>query len=64
MGLSRTEQLDYIVYVDPIGYYNMPYNDKSAVARLIGKINWHFRGSEEHLMLMVPGRIGTSSKEL
>ena len=64
MGLSRTEQLDYIVYVDPIAYYNLPYNNKSAVAGLIGSINWYFRNCDKHLMLMVPGRIGTSSQEL
>lgn len=64
MGLSREEQLDYIVYVDPIGYYNMPYKDKITVAQMIGRINWHFRNAGKHMMLMVPGRIGTSSQEL
>ena len=64
MGLSRVEKLDYIVYVDPVGYYNMPYVEKINVAKLIGEINWHFRDSEKRLMLMSPGRIGTSSHEL
>ena len=64
MGLSRVENLDYIVYVDPVGYYNMPYNEKITVAKMIGEINWHFRSLEKHMMLMVPGRIGTSSHEL
>ncbi len=64
MGLSRKEKLDYIVYVDPVGYYNMPYNEKITVAKLIGEINWHFRNDEKHMMLMTPGRIGTSSHEL
>lgn len=64
MGLSREEQLDCIVYVDPIGYYNMPYKDKITVAQMIGRINWHFRNADKHMMLMVPGRIGTSSQEL
>ncbi|MCR4901532.1 MAG: PEP/pyruvate-binding domain-containing protein [Butyrivibrio sp.] len=64
MGITKTSKLDLIVYVDPIKYYNMPYNDKSLVARLIGKINWHYRDLGKHLMLMVPGRIGTSSPEL
>ena len=64
MGLSREEQLDCIVYVDPIGYYNMPYKDKITVAQMIGRINWHFRNAGKHMMLMVPGRIGTSSQEL
>lgn len=64
MGLSRIEKLDYIVYVDPIGYYNMPYVEKINVAKFIGGINWRFRDKEKHMMLMSPGRIGTSSHEL
>ena len=64
MGLSRVEKLDYIVYIDPVRYYNMPYKDKTNVANLIGKINWAFRGKGKHMMLMTPGRVGTSSCEL
>ena len=64
MGLSRQSKLDIIVYVDPIAYYNMPYADKYAVARLIGRVNWHYRDQEKHMLLIVPGRVGTSSPEL
>ncbi len=64
MGLSRCTDLDLIVYVDPQAYYEMPYNDKSTVAQLVGKVNWSVREQEKHMMLMVPGRIGTSSPEL
>ena len=64
MGISRTAKLDIIVYVDPVKYYDMPYNKKTAVASLVGKINWHFRGKDKHMMLIVPGRVGTSSPEL
>ena len=64
MGLSRSVPIDTLVYVDPIGYYNLPYNNKSDVARVIGKINWEFREQNKHMMLIVPGRIGTSSPEL
>ena len=42
----------------------MPYKDKPAVARLIGKLNWHYRDLGKHMMLIVPGRVGTSSPEL
>ena len=31
---------------------------------MIGKINWHFRDKNKHMLLMVPGRVGTSSPEL
>jgi hypothetical protein len=64
MGMSGTTKLDIIVYVDPVRYYNMPYNDKHSIARLIGKINWHYRDLGKHMMLIVPGRVGTTSPEL
>jgi hypothetical protein len=64
MGLSRKIPLDLIVYVDPVRYYNLPYADKPRIAALIGRINWTFRDQGKHMMLMVPGRIGTSSPEL
>ena len=63
MGMSKANELDIIVYVDPVKYY-MPYNNKPAVARLIGKLNWHYRDLGKHMMLIVPGRVGTSSPEL
>lgn len=64
MGLSKVIPLDYIVMVDAVAYYQMDYNAKPAVARAIGALNWHFRNKGKHLLLMVPGRIGTSSPEL
>ena len=64
MGRSRAVDVDVIMAVDPIAYYEMPYALKTSVARLIGKVNWYFRGKNKHMMLLVPGRIGTSSPEL
>ena len=64
MGMSKASELDIIVYVDPVNYYNMPYKDKPAVARLIGRLNWHYRDLGKHMMLIVPGRVGTTSPEL
>ncbi|MCR4876849.1 MAG: PEP/pyruvate-binding domain-containing protein [Clostridiales bacterium] len=64
MGLSRKVRLDMIVYVDPVKYYHLPYREKSQIAFLIGQINWKFREQGKHMLLMVPGRIGTSSPEL
>ena len=64
MGLSREVPLDLIVYVDPIAYYSLPYNEKNSVAKAVGSFNWKYRGSGKHMMLIVPGRIGTSSQEL
>ena len=42
----------------------MPYADKPGIASIIGKINWSYRDKGRHMMLIVPGRIGTSSPEL
>jgi len=64
MGMCKATELDLIVYVDPVKYYNMPYSEKHLVAKLIRKINWHYRDRNKHMMLIVPGRVGTSSPEL
>lgn len=64
MGLSRVVKLDYIVMVDPVAYYNMEYYSKYRIAKAIGAINWQFRNKGKKLLLMTPGRIGTSSPEL
>ena len=64
MGMCRSDELDLVVFVDPVKYYEMPYNDKSLIAKFIGKLNWEYMGKDKHMMLIVPGRIGTSSPEL
>jgi hypothetical protein len=64
MRRSKKEKIDYIVWVDPQKYYEYPYAKKADVGRLIGQINEHFHDSGSNLMLLVPGRIGTSSPEL
>lgn len=64
MGMSKVSKLDIIVFVDPVKYYNMPYKEKDFVAKLVGKINWHYRDTDKNMMLIVPGRVGTSSPEL
>ena len=64
MGLSREVSLDLIVYVDPAAYYHLPYREKDSVAKVVGSVNWKYRGMGKHMMLIVPGRVGTSSPEL
>lgn len=64
MGITVPEQLHLIVYVDAVGYYNMPYKQKNDVAKLIGQINWKYRNQQKNMMLIVPGRVGTTSPEL
>lgn len=64
MRRSKKERLDRIVWVDPQKYYECPHAKKPDVGRLIGKINQYYEEEDKKLMLLVPGRIGTSSPEL
>lgn len=64
MGIPKACRLDTIVYVDPVRYYNMPYQEKDLVAKLVGRINRKYGDIGKHMMLIVPGRVGTSSPEL
>lgn len=64
MGRSRKEKIDVIILVDPQKYYDFPYAKKYEVVRKIGEINQYFKADEKQILLIVPGRIGTSSPEL
>lgn len=64
MRRSKRESLDKIVWVDPQAYYEYPYAKKTDVGRMISQINQHYEEEDKKLMLLVPGRIGTSSPEL
>ncbi|MBO7565209.1 MAG: phosphoenolpyruvate synthase [Clostridiales bacterium] len=64
MGLSRLEKIDMVVSIDPVKYYNMPFKDKYSVGKALGAVNWAMRGKEKKMLLLTPGRIGTSSPEL
>ena len=64
MGMPRREQVDGIVFIDPVAYYELPYAKKPQIARSLGVLNWHFREADRTLILLTPGRIGTSSPEL
>lgn len=64
MGASRKQKIDLVVSVDPHEYYNFPYAKKTNIARAIGKINRLFENQNKNMLLITPGRIGTSSPEL
>ncbi|MCD8218487.1 MAG: PEP/pyruvate-binding domain-containing protein [Clostridiales bacterium] len=64
MGGSREIRVDVVVQIDPIGYYEYPYNMKPKVAEALRKLNLHYREQGKQILLMTPGRIGTSSPEL
>lgn len=64
MGPSGKRKIDVVVSVDPVLYYEYPYRQKPDVASAIGQINRYYRGKGKNLLLMTPGRVGTSSPEL
>ncbi|MDR0963211.1 MAG: PEP/pyruvate-binding domain-containing protein, partial [Clostridium sp.] len=64
MGSSGIRAIDVVVYVDPRGYYEFPHQQKPFVAAAIGKVNQYYKESGKSLLLITPGRVGTSSPEL
>lgn len=64
MGNSRCTQFDLVIQVNPHGYCNYPYAKKPNVARCIGQITHALAGQQKKILLLSPGRIGTSSPEL
>ena len=64
MGVSRKNQIDLICYVEPRKYYEYPYAKKSSIARVINDVNTYCKNNNKTAILIVPGRIGTSSPEL
>lgn len=64
MQRSKEERIDMIVWIDPQKYYECPYAEKSDVARMVGEINRYYEPGTKKIMLLAPGRIGTSSPEL
>jgi pyruvate, water dikinase len=61
IGQSRILPLDHILYVVPEAYSTLSLSDRYEVARLIGKIT---RALDDHILLLGPGRWGTTSPEL
>ncbi len=64
MGNSAIRNIDIVIEIDPVLYYSYPYYKKYNVASAIGKINSFFKGKNKGILLLTPGRIGTSSPEL
>ncbi len=64
MGTSGHRTIDAVVRIDPKGYRDYPYSKKASLAAAVGKVNRHYLGSGKRLLLLAPGRLGTSSPEL
>lgn len=64
MGMSRKNKIDTICYVNPHKYYEYPYAKKSSISKVISDVNNYCKNNNKTAILIVPGRIGTSSPEL
>ena len=64
MGNHACLNADVVVWIDSVGYHNCDYKQKSSYAGIVGRINQYYKDSGKTLMLISPGRIGTSSPEL
>lgn len=64
MGLSSSMDIDVVIEIDAKAYYEYPYSKKPLVANAVGLINRALKSSGKKILLMAPGRLGTSSPEL
>jgi len=64
VGLSRTHNIDRLIYVVPEVYGLLPQQDRYSVARLIGRLTHLDEGDNKSIMLLGPGRWGTSTPSL
>ena len=62
MGGNLRTPVDKIIFVDIFHYLKLQEQDKYQVARYIGKLNQILK--EEHVLLMGPGRWGTTTPSL
>jgi hypothetical protein len=64
MGGNIAQQIDRIIYIDPQGYIDLPLAQKYDIARLVGKLNKEVQRENMSVMLMGPGRWGTTTPSL
>ncbi len=64
IGHGRQVVLDRIIYVSPEAYTSLPEPRRYALARLIGRITKHREPPVEQIMIVGPGRWGSSTPSL
>jgi hypothetical protein len=64
IGNSIVAPVDCLIYVVPSEYGQLPVNERYAVARLIGKLTHSHSKQEPTIMLVGPGRWGTTTPSL
>ena len=55
------EQIRYILYIDPQGYNRLSPDAKKSLGRLVGEINRHPMVKRHKVIMMGPGRWGSSN---
>ncbi len=61
---GRVERIRYILYIDPQRYHRLEPEAKKSLGRLVGQINRHPVIKENKIIMMGPGRWGTSNIDL
>ena len=64
IGRSRVNHIDRLVYVSPSAYGQLPLGERYSIARLIGRLLHVDRPSPRQVMLVGPGRWGTTTPSL
>ena len=64
IGTSVASTVDRIIYIVPSIYGKLSIRERHTIARLIGKVNHHESSNGKNIMLLGPGRWGTSSPSL
>ena len=64
IGQSRRCSIDRLIYVVPEVYSQLPVQERYEVARVLGRLNRAEEPGPENVLLMGPGRWGTSSPSL
>jgi hypothetical protein len=61
---GKVENIEYIVYIDPLAYEMADLDLKRSIGRVVGRINEKIGGMGTSFILMGPGRWGSSNIEL
>ncbi|MHA1518919.1 MAG: PEP/pyruvate-binding domain-containing protein [Promethearchaeota archaeon] len=64
IGTSRIVYIDRIIFVSPAEYAKLSIQDKYSIARLLGQINLSQKIPNQQILLLGPGRWGTTSPSL
>jgi hypothetical protein len=65
VGGNVSQKIQRVIYIDPKGYYNLNEQEKYMAARLVGRLNKMIKNKKERsILLMGPGRWGTSTPSL